>query len=94
MCIKYGIDSNINCIDLVILNFVVFEMILDYNCFVLDERSNVIEVLQCRRFVKNRISICFSFIIFFIRTMIEKYFDVDDEMIFVKWKDKEVFEGV
>lgn len=45
MCIKYGIDSNINCIDMVILNFVVFEMIWDYNCFVLDDRSNVIEVL-------------------------------------------------
>lgn len=82
MCIKYGIDSNINCIDLVILNLAVS-----------DYRSNVTEASQCRRLVKNRTSTCSPSITSSIRTMIEKHFDADDEMISVKWKDKEALEG-
>lgn len=93
MYIKYGIDSNINCIDLVILNLAVFEMIWDYNCSVSDDRINVTEASQCRRLVKNRTSTCSPSITSSIRTMIEKHFDADDEMISVKWKDKEALEG-
>lgn len=93
MCIKYGIDSNINCIDFVILYLAVFEMILDYNCSVSDDRSNVTEASQCRRLVKNRTNTCSPSITSSIQTMIEKHFDADDEMISVKWKDKEALEG-
>lgn len=63
------------------------------NCSVSDERSKVTEASQCRRFVKNRTSTCSPSITSSIRTMIEEHFDADDEMIFVKWKDKEALEG-
>lgn len=72
-------------------------MILDYNCSVSDDRSNVTEASQCRRHAKNRTSTCSpsitSSITSSIRTMIEKHFDADDEMISVKWKNKEALEG-
>lgn len=58
-----------------------------------DERNKVTEASQCRRFVKNRTSTCSPSITSSIQTMIEEHFDADDEMISVKWKDKEALEG-